>query len=128
MLRGQEDCANHLALNYFAARQALALPMVVCEGGSGGSYGTEMTFNGLMVYRVTLAGGFRYLGGISHATAGQDPYGGQCHNWWTRSNSLVKRSIFMDDYVYSVAPDLIRVADIADLSHPLASVGLTSTN
>ena len=47
-----------------------------------------------------------------------------CGNWWTQSNSQVKRSIFMDDYVYSVALDRINISSLDDLEHPVASVSL----
>src|SRR5262249_2528861 len=39
-----EALADHLAFNYFAEKNLLALPMTICEGGSGGMYGTTMTF------------------------------------------------------------------------------------
>lgn len=40
------------------------------------------------------------------------------------SVSEVKRSIFMDDYVYAVALDQIDVAPLQDLAHPVARVSL----
>jgi len=43
-----EALTNQLAFTYF--NNMLSLPMTICEGGSGGSYGTNMTFNGLIVY------------------------------------------------------------------------------
>lgn len=111
--------SNHLAFNYFAPKKWLALPMVVCEDGGGGSYGDEMTFNGLMVYEADADIGFDYLGGIPHPTA--EGYGG-CYNWWTQSNSQVKRSVIMDDWVYSIATDEIRVSFIGALDAPLSVV------
>jgi len=117
-----DAATNHLAFNYFPAYGWLALPMVVCEDGSGGSYGGEMTFNGLMVYEVTLADGFDYLGGVPHLLPDGQNY--SCFNWWTKSNSHVKRSVFMEEYVYSVAMDEIRVAWVGDLEEPLAVIDL----
>jgi len=117
---------NHLAFNYFKAKDMLAIPMVICEGSSGGgNYGTQMSFNGLLVYNVTVADGFTKLGGIPHSAPEQyqDPYG-TCGNWWTNSNSTVKRSIIMDDFVYSVAMDKILISEVADLANPVASVPL----
>jgi len=100
--------------------------MVVCEGtDGGGSYGDIMTFSGLMVYKVTAGAGFEYLGGIPHEEPETpEDYWGACGNWWTDSNSQVKRSIFMDDFVYSVAMDLINVSHINTLDTPLTSVVL----
>jgi hypothetical protein len=123
-----DAATNHLAFNWFAPRQALALPMVVCEGGSAGVYGDRMTFNGLMVYRVDVAEGFSYLGGIPHEVPAADPYGtydyASCGTWWSQSTSSVKRSVFMDDWVYSIAFDEIRVARIDELATPVAVLPL----
>ena len=104
----------------------LAIPMVVCEeSAGGGDYGDIMTFSGLMVYNVTAEDGFAYVGGIPHERPEtQDDNWGACNNWWTQSNSKVKRSIFMDDYVYSIALDLINVSQIDDLGNPVAAIEL----
>lgn len=122
--------ANHLAFNYFAPKDLLALPMVVCEASSDEnnpmwSYGDYMTFSGLMVYKVTTDKGFKFIGGIPHVDPETpDTYSGYCNNWWTHANSLVKRSIVMDDYVYSVAPNSIRIAHINALGAPIAHIKL----
>lgn len=119
--------SNHFAFNYFKPKDLLAVPMVVCEESSGGgSYGDEMTFNGLMVYNITVEDGFNYEGGIPHKM--YEPYndywGSSCSNWWTQSNSTVKRSIIMDDYVFSVAMDTIKISRLIDLGSPVAEVPL----
>jgi hypothetical protein len=119
-----DAATNHLAFTFFRDRNLLGLPMTICEGGSGGSYGNQMTFSGLLVYRVTVDKGFEKMGGIPHV-APQDFADYQaCGNWWTNSNSLVKRSVFMDDWVYSIALDQIKTANLLDLANPVASVSL----
>ncbi|NOZ02467.1 MAG: hypothetical protein GXP54_11330 [Deltaproteobacteria bacterium] len=121
-----EAATNHLAFNYFKPKDLLAIPMIVCEESSGGSdYGDKMTFNGLMVYRVTVNDGFEYQGGIPHAVMDQSGYYGQaCGQWWSGSTSTVKRSIFMDDYAVSVAMDVIKFSSLDNLENPVASVSL----
>lgn len=123
-----EATTNHLAFNYFAQKDLLAIPMTVCEGADGGgSYGDLMTFSGLMVYRVTPSSGFSYLGGVEHQTPETpESYWGACGNWWTQSSSLVQRSIFMDDFVYSITPAEIRVDAVDGLGTDLAVVDLTA--
>ncbi|MCK9462917.1 MAG: beta-propeller domain-containing protein [Proteobacteria bacterium] len=122
-----EATTNHLAFNYFASRDLLALPMTICEGGDEGMYGYDMTFSGLLVYNVTTEDGFTQLGGVPHAapTAGDD-YETACGNWWTNGNSAVKRSVFMEDYVFSIATDLVNVASVSALSDVLVSLDLTA--
>jgi uncharacterized secreted protein with C-terminal beta-propeller domain len=124
-----EAATDHLAFNYFPERSLLAIPMTICEGGSGGTYGNVMTFSGLLVYKVTIEDGFEKLGGVPHKTP-ETSYSGACDNWWTDSNSIVQRSIFMSDdsadYVYSVAYDSMDVSNLKDLETPLVKVPLTA--
>jgi hypothetical protein len=123
-----EATTNHLAFNYFRPLDLLALPMVICEGGGDGNYGSTMTFNGLMVFDVTTEDGFREHGRLPLGEAAADPYGyGSCGSWWTDPSSGVLRSIIMEDYVYSVAADRIQVAQLDNLSEPVATVSLPVT-
>ncbi|WP_437906069.1 beta-propeller domain-containing protein [Sorangium sp. So ce327] len=121
-----DAATNHLAFNYFPQRGLLGIPMVICEGGSGGDFGDTMTFSGLLVYKVDTGAGFTSVGGVPHplpdASAGGN--GPSCGNWWSNATSFVKRSVFMEDYVYSVSEDEIRVANISDLATPEAVVPL----
>ena len=119
-----EALTDHLAFTYFKARDALALPITLCEGGGDGRFGDQLTFSGLRVYHVTLADGFSLLGGIPHVTSTGDDYA-YCSSWWTEASSLVKRSIFMEDWVFSITPAEIKIASLADLEHPVATLDLT---
>jgi len=119
-----EAATNHLAFTYFRPRGLLAIPITICEGGSGGGYGQTMSFSGLRVYRVGTETGFELLGGVPHAAPSPTF---SCSNWWTRSNSVVKRSIFMEDYVYSVALDGIDISHVNDLENPVARVPLAAS-
>lgn len=124
-----EALTNHLAFNYFAPMNLLAFPITVCEDASGGgSYGLNMTFSGLMVYDVTTAGGFKAKGKVAHPTdptsGGYDSSG--CSNWWTQASSKVKRSVIMDNFVFSVSDDLIKVNDLNALSTDLVAIPIGS--
>jgi uncharacterized secreted protein with C-terminal beta-propeller domain len=119
---------DHLAFNYFPARQLLALPMGICEGGNeNGGYGSSLVFNGLLVYRVTLEQGFELLGGVDHGGAAIDTgYG--CYNWWQNPSSTVKRSVFMEDYVYSVSSATLKVNAVSNLGTDLVSLPLPASD
>jgi uncharacterized secreted protein with C-terminal beta-propeller domain len=125
-----EALSNHLAFNYFAEKNLLAIPMTICEGGYAGSYGTEMTFSGLMVYDVTAANGFSLRGKVAHpnTTDGNGYDAASCMNWWANASSEVKRSVFMDDVVYSISDRRVKANNLANLSVDLAEVGLTRQN
>jgi len=76
---------------------------------------------------VTTDAGFEYIGGVSHKVPEtENTYSGECSNWWTDSNSIVKRSIFMDDYVFSVTEDEIRVNSVSKLGTDIAVVSLAA--
>jgi hypothetical protein len=120
-----EALTNHLAFTYFAPKKLLALPMTICEGGSGGSFGTNMTFSGLSVYDATTDTGFSLRGRVSHphtASGGYDS--GACSNWWTQASSEVKRSVFMDDFVYSISDKRMKVNAIGNLATDIATIPL----
>ena len=123
-----EAATNHLAFNYFASRELLALPMTVCEdsgSGGGGSYGDTMAFSGLLVYDVSVVDGFSLRGGVAHVNPDEvENHSSFCSNWWTNSNSIVKRSIFMEDYVYSVADTRIKIQDVDALGADLVDLNL----
>jgi len=114
-----EAATDHLAFNYFAERNLLAIPMTVCEGGGDGRFGDRLTFSGLLVYDVTVEGGFRRLGGVDHGTHGVD-----CNTWWSDAKSQVKRSIFMDDLVFSIATDRMKVQRMSALGQDVSDIPL----
>jgi Beta propeller domain len=121
-----DAATNHLAFNYFAPAKLLAIPITVCEdSGGGGSYGDTMSFSGLLVYDVSVEGGFSLRGGVAHVDPDEvEDHYSYCRNWWTDSNSIVKRSVFMDDFVYSVAPTRIKVQDLDALGEDLVDLNL----
>jgi uncharacterized secreted protein with C-terminal beta-propeller domain len=114
-----EAATNHLAFNYFADRGLLAIPMTLCEGGSDGVYGNKLAFSGLLVYNVDLDKGFTKLGGVDHGK-----HGANCNTWWAQANSQVKRSVFLDDLVYSIATDRLKVQRMTSFGNDLADIPL----
>lgn len=131
--RGSSSAAatDHLAFNYLASRELLALPMAICEDSGGGSSYGRMTFEGLLVFKASLETGFEKLGGIAHGPvetveqySAQPYYKSRCYNWWTNANSHVKRSVFMDDAVYSVAEKAIHAQRLGALGTDVAVIDL----
>lgn len=116
-----EALTNHLAFTYFAPRQALALPMTICEGGQPPSHGS-MTFSGLLVFNATAQSGFSEVGRVAHPP-GQEI---DCSNWWTDAKSQVRRSVFMDDYVFSISGSTVKASALSNLAVDLASVSIAN--
>ncbi len=122
-----EALTNHLAFTYFAPKNLLALPMTICEGGSAGTYGTDMTFSGLMVYDVNVADGFHLRGKVAHPNTSDGTYDSSaCSNWWTQASTEVKRSIISDDYVFSVSESVIKVDQLDALGNDLVSLPISN--
>jgi hypothetical protein len=114
-----EAATNHLAFNYFEDRGMLAIPMTICEGGGDGRNGNELSFSGLLVYDVSLEKGFTRLGGVNHG-----PKGAQCGTWWSNATSHVKRSVFLDELVYSIATDRLKVQKLGHFGVDVADIAL----
>jgi uncharacterized secreted protein with C-terminal beta-propeller domain len=114
-----EAATDHLAFNYFAEKGMFAIPMTICEGGGDGTFGQELSFSGLLVYQVSLEEGFKRLGGINHGVRGAG-----CQTWWSNANSEVKRSVFLDDLVYSIATDRLKVQRLGNFGLDIASISL----
>jgi uncharacterized secreted protein with C-terminal beta-propeller domain len=119
--RGSSSAAatDHLAFNYFEEKKLLAIPMTVCEGGGDGTFGSKLAFSGLLVYDVSVESGFKRLGGVAHGRAGVD-----CNTWWANATSKVKRSIFMDDLVFSIATDRMKVQRMGKLGEDVGDIAL----
>ena len=116
---------DHLAFNYLPSRGLLALPITVCEGGGDGTFGSQLTFGGLAVFDVSLASGITERGRLPFVDPAQAvASGASCGVWWSDSTSLVKRSIFMDDFVLGLSATQLRAASLADLSTVIATLPL----
>jgi len=118
-----EGLLNHLAFNYFPERNLLALPMTICDGGGNGSFGTRLSFSGLMVFDVSLADGVKEHGRMPFADPAQLT-SVECNSWWSGGTSLVKRSIFMGDYAIGLSDTQYKVSALSALSQPLKSLPL----
>ncbi len=115
-----EAATDHLAFNYLPSRGLLAIPMTVCNGGGDGSFGDKLAFSGLLVYGVDVEKGFKRTGGVDHGTKNA-----ACTTWWSHASSQVKRSIFLDDLVYSIADDRVKVQKLEHLGHDVADLPIS---
>ena len=96
------------------------LPMTICEGGGNGVYGSDLTFSGLMVFDTSIANGFAEHGRIPHALGPMET----CYNWWTDATSVVKRSMFLDRFVYSLSDAELKVRSVDAMGTELVTVPL----
>ena len=102
------------------ARTLLALPMTICDGKTGGNFG-DVTFSGLLVYDVSVSDGFARRGGLAF---NEDARRSACANWWTQADSVVNRSIFMEDFVLGFSGTELKASNVASVDAPVASLSL----
>ncbi|WP_249756128.1 beta-propeller domain-containing protein [Microvenator marinus] len=97
---------DHHAFTYHAGKEILAVPLNSWENNAD-------PFSGLVVLRASSSTGFTELGRVDHAPLtgcqGCDP---NEYHWWVD----VRRSIFMDDYLYSISSLGIMVNGLEDPS------------
>jgi uncharacterized secreted protein with C-terminal beta-propeller domain len=119
--RGSSSSAltDHLGFTYLPARNLLTLPMSICDGGGNGSFGT-LSFSGVVAMNVSLTDGITELGRLEEPypdtqAASGFYYGGACSDWWTDSSSVVRRTVVMDDFLYAVSDNRVRVQSLKAL-------------
>jgi uncharacterized secreted protein with C-terminal beta-propeller domain len=115
-----EALTNHLAFTWYPELALLSVPMTLCEGGDDGQYGTDMTFSGLMLFDVATDTGIGEHGRVSHPV----PESITCGNWWTDASSAVRRSLFLDRWVYSISDAHLKVQSVDALGTDLVSLPL----
>ena len=113
---------EHKAFNYFPARKLLAIPFADWNSSySGNDYWSYFTSD-LRVFEVDPVTGFTPKGAVGMRDLYQVQ---QYYNWTYYWTPHVRRSVMADEFVYAISDAGIRVANIANLSAPLATASLT---
>jgi hypothetical protein len=115
-----EALTNHLAFTYFAPKNLLLLPMTICEEAGPSIFQTRPTFSGLLAFEATTSTGFEEQGRVGFSQGPEVT----CGNWWTQASSQVRRSIVMDDFVYSITDRVLKASNLSSLATPVATVNL----
>ena len=67
-------------------------------------------WTGACVFSLTIEGGFQPRGGISHA----DELPNEGYRGW--SSYAVRRSLYIEDYVYTISENLVKINRMDDLA------------
>ncbi|MCC6335664.1 MAG: beta-propeller domain-containing protein [Myxococcales bacterium] len=108
---------EHKAFNYFPARGLLAIPFSdYFSDAAGWHYASD-----LRVFHVDAQAGFQAKGSLDMTDVlyRDTACGYGCWSWYW--SPQVRRSVMADDYVYAVSSGGVRVAQVDDLGHPLAT-------
>ncbi|MDO8538353.1 MAG: beta-propeller domain-containing protein [archaeon] len=123
--RGTDSAAlyDHKAFLYDAEKHLLVLPIALYEidetvkdqydylPDNWPSYGV-FKFQGAFVYNVTLEDGFKEIGRITHNT-NEDIL--KMGYWYYGYGKEVRRSLYIDNVLYTVSDSMIKANDLTDL-------------
>ena len=129
--RGSSSSAltDHLGFTYLSDRGLLTLPMSICDGGGNGQYG-KLSFSGVVALNISLTTGINELGRLEEPyPAGNSTfyYGAACQDWWTNSSSVVSRTVVLDQFLYAISDNRVRVQNLNQLGKDVAIVDFPTT-
>jgi uncharacterized secreted protein with C-terminal beta-propeller domain len=118
--RGTDSYAlhEHKAFLFSREKNLLVLPVLLAEideskypsGVDANTYG-DYVFQGAYAFRVTPESGFTLMGTVSHVD--DDSLGKSGDYYW--SGASVKRSLYMDDYLYTVSDMYVKANQLPSL-------------
>ena len=114
-----ELLSNHKALLFSREKNLLAFPVTLMEIKDSSvkakqdslQYG-QFTFQGALVYHLDLEKGFKQRGRITHLTEEECLKAG---NSWYNSDKNVQRIIYIDNNLFTLSNEMIKVNAISDL-------------
>jgi uncharacterized secreted protein with C-terminal beta-propeller domain len=109
-----EALTNHKAILFDKEKELLVLPITVVENNTPNTdyYGTEQTFQGAVVMNVSLENGLSERGRITHVTSEEEMKRG----YYYGSESVIRRSLFMDNVLYTLSSKVLKANNLSDLS------------
>lgn len=119
--RGTDSPAlmDHRAFLFDEEKQLLVIPVRLCEisdeikqqyhNNTAGIRG-DFTFQGAYVYRLSIEEGFTYVGRISHGEIEEEK-----NWWWYWGSSTVTRSLYIENILYTISEDMVKLNDIQSL-------------
>ena len=109
-----EALTNHKAILFDKEKELLVFPITIVENKTGSTdyYGGEQSFQGAMVMNVSLTDGFSERGRITHVSSEEELKRGYYYD----STSIIKRSLFMDNVLYTFSNKMIQANNLIDLT------------
>ncbi|UCH71699.1 MAG: beta-propeller domain-containing protein, partial [Thermoplasmatales archaeon] len=114
---------DHKAFLFDREKELLVLPVSLYEiadeikeqndGYTGNTYGQFKT-QGAFVYRLSLENGFEFRGTITHMD--EDDYSDETYYWRWNSPSYVSRSLYIEDVLYTISDNMVKMNSLDDLS------------
>jgi uncharacterized secreted protein with C-terminal beta-propeller domain len=102
-----EALSDHKAFLFSKAKNLLVIPVSLVEGDKWNAW------NGAYVFSLDLENGFVLKGRITHSnqTENATEYG-----YYYDYQSQIRRSLYMDDMLYTISPKMIKMNTLTDLT------------
>ncbi len=112
--RGTESEAlnDHKALLFDKSKNLLVLPVTIVENVAKGEAYGQQSFQGALVYNLSLENGFVERGRITHVSSQEELKSGYYYD----STSIIRRSLFMDNVLYTYSNKMIKANDLSTLA------------
>jgi uncharacterized secreted protein with C-terminal beta-propeller domain len=104
---------DHKAFNYFPSRGLLAIPFTDYSASRTASFRST-----LEVFRATVEGGILALGSVDHAELAKP----SLYRGYPNYTPTVRRSVMMEDYVYSISYGGLKVSPMQNLTGALVTI------
>jgi uncharacterized secreted protein with C-terminal beta-propeller domain len=117
--RGTDSYAlyDHRAFLFSRSKNLLVIPVQLAEideedypeGVPPDAYG-EYVWQGAYVFDISLTDGLVLKGGITHSEGGFQP------EWYWYDSCFVKRSLYINNVLYTISDNLVKMNDLNDLN------------
>jgi uncharacterized secreted protein with C-terminal beta-propeller domain len=114
---------DHKAFLFNREKELLVLPVSLYEiadeikeqndGYTGNTYG-QFKIQGAFVYKLSLENGFEFRGTITHMD--ENNYPNDDYYWRWDSSSHVTRSLYIEDVLYTISNNIVKLNSLDDLS------------
>ena len=114
---------DHKAFLFDKEKELLVLPVSLYEiadeikeqnyGYTGNTYG-QFKIQGAFIYRLSLEDGFEFRGTITHMD--ENDYPDDNYYWRWDSLEHVTRSLYIEDVLYTISNDMVKMNSLDDLS------------
>jgi uncharacterized secreted protein with C-terminal beta-propeller domain len=116
--RGTDSYAlyDHRAFLFSRSKNLLVIPVSLVEDGEDSWWG-QPNWQGAYVFRVSSEDGIALRGGITHYdnNGAQSTYSDYSWSDYPSSDYSVKRSLYIDNVLYTISGGLVKMNDLADL-------------
>ena len=117
-----EALRDHKAFLFDREKELLVIPVTEITGKQTYDprygYYRQRFWQGAYVFSLTPENGFQLKGKITHKENDERDY----YNWY--GENTVRRSLFMDDVLYTLSESKIKMNDLNDINHEIAEINL----